>query len=84
MPAYARELEFPSEPIIIEISKDDIINKSPSSKVKETVSSDEESKDSALSFLSTPVDEATYREGVSSGFFSKIPPIDGHSHFENL
>jgi glutamate--cysteine ligase catalytic subunit len=31
-----------------------------------------------------PVDENTFREGVSTGFFTKIPPINGHSHFENL
>lgn len=37
-----------------------------------------------MSYLSTPVDNDIFREGVSTGFFTKIPPIDGHSHFENL
>ena len=87
VPAYERELEFPTlynsfVECIEEHShhhKDDLPKHSPVKTEESKSSGDERS-------INTDCEREEYREGVEhcAGFFTKIPPIDGCSHFENL
>ena len=83
VPAYERELEFPDEySRYIEHmrQKKEAQDNSPS-KFSDAEITSEESKS-----LHSLCEREQEREGVecAEGFFQKIPPINGNSHFENL
>ena len=73
IPAYERELQFPSTSHCMSSER----KKEESDDEKDQEESKSESTDNTNS---SPVD----RQGVSTGWWTKCPPMDGHSHFENL